>query len=390
MGKYRWIYIASVAAALAGYIATDKKQLLLLLLFLIAVFYASLLCWLLTQGRVKYDFEIEDVSIRGREISLKIVLKCPEVIPQGPMQMDVEYDNFIFEEKRQQRIILKPGEKKRLEFLLPYVPENSGKTCVRIKKAKIYDLLGIMCCTAGGEKEQEIIIYPDVKSLEVKKSNLSSPKNQGEAYDESKKGQDVSEVFDMREYQLGDSVKSIHWKLSGKLDKLIVREFGNPTNYQTALYYDMEASQSLSKADRQNLQNGILQMTASLSKSLIQNGFFHHMIAIEDMKSTEALVQDNGSYLQVLAEMMCRKIPATEEEYFAHMQILSQEKRFTNLIFVCGLLNMQIVEQLSRTSNLTVVYVNTNEEDSIENGENYTIISVPVGKIDNRLQMIEF
>ncbi|NCC43791.1 MAG: DUF58 domain-containing protein [Clostridia bacterium] len=219
---------------------------------------------------------------------------------------------------------------------------------------------------------------------------MSNSKNSGEAYDETHKGQDVSEVFDMRDYQQGDSVKSIHWKLSSKLDKLIIREFGNPINYHTALYYDTEIEEGTAKEGMRDLQNGILQMTASMSRSLIQSGFTHHMISFEDLKEMEKLVEDNTSYLQVLAEMMCRKIVGTREQYLAQMDLLLQEKRFTNIIMVCGKLDMSNIHQLSRRAGLTVVYINGNNEDSVEKGENFTIISVPIGKLDKNIQMIEF
>lgn len=390
MGKYRWIYIAAVVAAGVGFIATDRKQMLVLLLFLIALFCVSVICWAASLIHLEYGLEVEDVSIRGREISVKIVLKYPGIIPLGSILMDVEYENLIFSDTQHQRIVLKPGSKKRIEYLLPYISDNCGKTCVRIKRARIYDLLGIICFTERDEKEREVIIYPDVKKLEVKKTNVSNSKNFGEYYDETHKGQDVSEVFDMRDYQQGDNVKSIHWKLSWKLDKLVVREFGNPINYHTAIYYDMNTEESMSPEDRRDAQNGVLQMAASLSKSMAQSGFFHHMVTIENLKEQEILVQDNASYLQMLAEMMSRRIPVDQDEYLSQMEVFSQDSRFTNILLVCGALNMSIIRQLSRKSNLTVIFVNTNQEDSVEKGENFTIISVPVGKIDKSLQMIEF
>lgn len=53
----------------------------------------------------------------------------------------------------------------------------------------------------------------------------------GDIYDGKKSGTDVSEVFGLREYREGDTLQSIHWKLSGKMHQLIVREFGRPVNY---------------------------------------------------------------------------------------------------------------------------------------------------------------
>lgn len=37
-------------------------------------------------------------------------------------------------------------------------------------------------------------------------------------------GDDPGETYDIREYRSGDSIRQIHWKLSGKLDDIMIRE----------------------------------------------------------------------------------------------------------------------------------------------------------------------
>lgn len=41
-------------------------------------------------------------------------------------------------------------------------------------------------------------------------------------------GDDPSEIFDFHEYMPGDAVSRIHWKLSSKSDKMLVKEFSTP------------------------------------------------------------------------------------------------------------------------------------------------------------------
>ena len=43
-------------------------------------------------------------------------------------------------------------------------------------------------------------------------------------YSGSRPGDDPGETFDIREYREGDSIRQIHWKLTGKMDRLIIRE----------------------------------------------------------------------------------------------------------------------------------------------------------------------
>ena len=52
---------------------------------------------------------------------------------------------------------------------------------------------------------------------------------------QAKKGGGFSEFHENREYRPGDSVRDIHWKLSGKTDKLIVRQAMEPVQRRLVL-----------------------------------------------------------------------------------------------------------------------------------------------------------
>lgn len=52
---------------------------------------------------------------------------------------------------------------------------------------------------------------------------------------------DRLEVSDIRDYRMGDSLKSIHWKLSSKSETFIVKEHNTGTSDQTVIFCDMAA-----------------------------------------------------------------------------------------------------------------------------------------------------
>lgn len=49
-------------------------------------------------------------------------------------------------------------------------------------------------------------------------------------YSGSRPGDDPGETYDIREYRSGDSIRQIHWKLSGKLDDIMIREKSFPVD----------------------------------------------------------------------------------------------------------------------------------------------------------------
>ena len=50
---------------------------------------------------------------------------------------------------------------------------------------------------------------------------------------------DKLEVSDIREYQSGDSLKSIHWKLSSKSETFVVKDYNTGTSNQTVVFCDL-------------------------------------------------------------------------------------------------------------------------------------------------------
>ena len=50
---------------------------------------------------------------------------------------------------------------------------------------------------------------------------------------------DRLEVSDIREYRAGDSLKSIHWKLSSKSEEFVVKDYNTGTSDQTVVFCDI-------------------------------------------------------------------------------------------------------------------------------------------------------
>ena len=102
---------------------------------------------------------------------------------------------------------------------IPIDTSHCGAYTYKITKLVIYDLLGFFHFHLGVRSNNEILVkpvpaIPDImpnmygfKAKNLRKSNNSS-----------------SDLYDIREYEKGDPIKSIHWKISAKKDKLFVKE----------------------------------------------------------------------------------------------------------------------------------------------------------------------
>lgn len=95
---------------------------------------------------------------------------------------------------------------------------HSGVTVFEIKRFWTVSMLGLFSLPANiSSKKYVLILPPPVKpanTLALQQGTRLQPKPGG----------GFSEEHDMRKYRPGDPVRSIHWKLSAKLDSLIIRE----------------------------------------------------------------------------------------------------------------------------------------------------------------------
>ena len=121
-----------------------------------------------------------------------------------------------------------------LRFSLRVDTRHAGQQTFRVDRARVYDALGLVGLPLQLPTACSIAVEPEpLEPAEL--PNLSQ--FQYRSY-HPKPGGGFSEIHDLREYRPGDSLHEIHWKLSAKTDKLIVREAEEPNRGLIVLSFD--------------------------------------------------------------------------------------------------------------------------------------------------------
>ena len=105
-----------------------------------------------------------------------------------------------------------------------------GQVVCRLDKLWVSDYLGIFSLPLGRRRRQEaaVFFWPSVTGVDLAVQEGNMPDAQGERYSQRKPGDDPTELFALREYREGDRLSRIHWKLSQKMGKPLVKELGLP------------------------------------------------------------------------------------------------------------------------------------------------------------------
>lgn len=115
------------------------------------------------------------------------------------------------------------------------VPAHCGGLSCGADRCRAYDYLGLFAIPISLPRVSDALVMP-VPEAPKELPNLAF--FQYKSY-HPKTGGGFSEIHDMRDYRPGDSLRDIHWKLSVKTDRLIVREPQEPDKGLVLLTFDL-------------------------------------------------------------------------------------------------------------------------------------------------------
>lgn len=152
----------------------------------------------------------------------------------------------------------------------------------------IKDVFGFYSIKKKVTSETALLVYP--MPTELNSFRITSIEQLGDMLIDDKAFQDKTRVSSIRDFREGDSVKWIHWKLSAKLDELIIKEFDNSADTHVVVFVDNY--QGLYKND---LDRRLEDKVADVGISVI-NYYIKHSIPVTlQTQDREKIVEVNGN-----------------------------------------------------------------------------------------------
>ncbi|MCB6367622.1 DUF58 domain-containing protein, partial [Intestinibacillus massiliensis] len=144
-------------------------------------------------------------------------------LPVARLGFQVQLENQMSGSQKTRKVSTTVGGKKQASARLAIKDSKVGTVIISTKEICIYDAFGLFTLKKTDLPDQATMIYPHMWEAAVHMEKAIETTGDGRRYSTDKPGQDVSEVFALREYAPGDEVRKIHWKLSSKIDKMMVR-----------------------------------------------------------------------------------------------------------------------------------------------------------------------
>lgn len=280
----RFLYILWILAAGILYLWSNEKVALLLLLLLVAAVPAALLMNIAVAGRIRASVHIrrEEDPSGDNILCVEMTVENRSLFPAFQVRSQMELNNLLTGSSMIHEMAVAVGPRGTAADSFRVKSTYCGRVECQAKNLEVCDFLGLSRRQRKDVCQGSCYVYPkagDDTGL-VPDYHASEEQVQEERYIH-KKGNDITEILNLREYQKGDSIKNIHWKLSKKLGHKVVKELDMPTSQDVILLMALSPEQEKDEAARDRVAEKIL----NISDILLQEQIFYDV----------ALLRENGS-----------------------------------------------------------------------------------------------
>ena len=331
---------AVFSTLLAAALATGNRLLFLLAILTLLTVTLCLagVLWASATMRISAETDREAVY-RGDDVTLLLRVRHRGWIPIAPVLL--ELSTLTADKPRQIRLKNLPGRTQTLR--MPLHAAHVGVFTSGIRSCTVEDLMGIFrreIVPAG--TEYSLTVLP----LTFEPAPLKMAPGDPGSEIMARATEDLNAPSDVRNYQPGDTMKKIHWKLSLRKGELMVRKFDEPVLQEALILMDCSRPPVLGHPEAEaDLRDALLETGASLFADQIRTD---HTVRMP-LTGNHAVDLDERMELSIAFDYLT-KLDFSATERFE--QVLMMESRRLSKVgcvaVVTARLNSAIVEMMIR------------------------------------------
>lgn len=227
------VYLLGLAGALVFHIYYFGWYSWFVLVLAVALPWFSLLVSLLAMLRTR--LRMDAPALLTRNEAAYVTLRAGNgFLPQPLCRFRLTITAVMTGERRS----LRQSTQSQGSWYVPLDTSHAGAYLCQVEKARVYDYLGLFRLPVRVPAPVETVIRP----VPREPARLPNLRHFLVRQLKPKPGGGFSEEHELRDYRPGDSMREIHWKLSVKTDRTIVREAQEPVRGLTLLTFDLRGT----------------------------------------------------------------------------------------------------------------------------------------------------
>ncbi len=260
-------------------------------------------CSVFNKLRVVIDAPL-GITEFNKKVPIRLVVYNYSKFPTGKIGIQL-LESYALKSKKKKTVFYSSvaGKKRGQSYALSEIyalwrPRYVGKAVVSLRRVRCFDLLGVLALPLpkkSYQSSEKITVLPEIFPVSVETGAHSREfVMEQERYLLSGTEEYNTEQFQIREYQQGDRLRNIHWKLSTKEDELIVREYlpiiGCPVLFFLDLSGETEKKRGVfsknivKRKEAQKKKKAFLSILLSVSSGIVRSGCRHFVIWYDEKK----------------------------------------------------------------------------------------------------------
>ena len=323
---------------------------------------------------------IDVVQNKNDGIEVKILIKNNSIFPavNGELKLcyynkfsgnkEIEYINFPINSKETESIDFKIKSK------------YCGKLIIEIQSLKIYDYLTFSSVKKKVNKSKEIIVLPQIYDLNFSSNVININSLDGEIFSKDKAGDDPSEVFNVREYVEGDKIQRIHWKLSSKVDNVMIKEYSQPIVNDSIIIVELCESEN-----NINTIQGIIETAISLSHMLLSYNYIHYICWYDKNKDffNKIIINSEEDMLGVACELLSLRPYTDDILSLKHYNIEKGSEEYSRKFYVTSNIPKKNIMDIKENENMDIFYLDDGRKSNIDG---INIKTIDINNLKNSLE----
>lgn len=220
---------------------------------------------LYAKGRVTAEIRTAGSVRKGNAGEICVTLTNPTVFPLLNVSVGVAVENQLNRKLSRSVLTSFVMPKSVKSLTLKASDDYCGRMRVSLFKLKLYDCFGLGGACVKTDAVAHMTVLPDTFDQQINIIPNPHSASDSEIYAPDRPGSDLSETFQIREYAEGDSPRQIHWKLTSKFDRMIVKDPSMPIIRSVLVFWERTGDDGdLSLTDAQ------AEVVVSVCKNLLE------------------------------------------------------------------------------------------------------------------------
>lgn len=227
-------------------------------------------------------------------------LKNDSVLPLFCVRAEITAENRLTGQTQKLTLRLSAPPRKTVRSAFTMNSDFCGSIVVRMTRVRVFGGFPLLGFPIDGGKAQTLCVAPNTFEMQLNLPLRTGACDESDNYSMEKPGADYTETFQIREYREGDSVKQIHWKLTQKFDRLIVRDPALPLERSVLVLWERGGEQSPRQID------AMAEVLTSLCRELCRQSVSCKAVWNEEETDGCAVceMQDEGELYAMLPKLL--------------------------------------------------------------------------------------